>query len=242
MSHTGLSPIRLDPGWSVCELANQRSESPWSTRKHHVTFNFIVLAGRKTCTGQMDSQDPSQVLTLADRIRQLNEIDKDVTKLLNAAGVAISSLSNSSSATAGQPSSEVPRVDGTLESHQAAFKAASSQYFALLSSIDVRLRRQVYALEEASIIKPDSAETAGGGGGATTFTASTSGGINPLDTSWLNSRKDTVGKDKEAELWAEASMFATQLEKEKGEYRNESGGGDEDGDGSSEEMETMDVD
>ncbi|EEH16124.2 hypothetical protein PABG_06211 [Paracoccidioides brasiliensis Pb03] len=188
----------------------------------------------------MDSQDPSQVFTPADRIRQLNEIDKDVTKLLNAAGVAISSLSNSSSATAGQPSSELPPVDGTLESHQAAFKAASSQYFALLSSIDVRLRRQVYALEEASIIRPDSAETAGGGGGGTTFTVSTSGGINPLDTSWLNSRKDTVGKDKEAELWAEASRFATQLEKGKGGYRNESGGGD--GDGSSEEMETMDVD
>ncbi|OAX84684.1 hypothetical protein ACJ72_00950 [Emergomyces africanus] len=170
----------------------------------------------------MDSQEPAHVFTPADRIHQLNDIDKDVTKLLNAAGVAISSLTNSSSLTGGQSSSDLPKINGTLESHQAAFKAASSQYFALLSSIDVRLRRQVYALEEASIIKPESLETAGGGTTATTASAS-SGGVNPLDTSWLNSRKDTVGKDKEAELWAEASKFATQLGKHKGPYRNESG-------------------
>lgn len=83
------------------------------------------------------------------------------------------------------------------------FKEASSQYFALLSSIDVRLRRQVYALEEATIIRPDSGESTGG---------QTTGGGNQLDISWLNSRKDTVGKDKEAELWANASKFVTQLQ------------------------------
>ncbi|PGH07213.1 hypothetical protein AJ79_06317 [Helicocarpus griseus UAMH5409] len=174
----------------------------------------------------MDSQEPDHIFTPADRIRQLNEIDKDVTKLLNAAGVAISSLTNSSVPPAGEQSSnELPKIDGTLESHQAAFKAASSQYFALLSSIDVRLRRQVYALEEASIIKPESAETVGGTV-TTTAAAATAGGVNPLDTSWLNSRKDTVGKDKEAELWAEASKLATQLEKDKGTFNSESGGAD----------------
>ncbi|PGG98259.1 hypothetical protein GX51_06907 [Blastomyces parvus] len=170
----------------------------------------------------MDPQEPDHVFTPADRIRQLNDIDEDVTKLLNAAGVAISSLTtNSSSTTAGHQSSDIPKIDGTLESHQAAFKSASSQYFALLSSIDVRLRRQVYALEEASIIKPESAETAGGG--TTTTAAAASSGVNPLDSSWLNSRKDTVGKDKEAELWAEASRLAAQLENGKGSYSNESG-------------------
>ncbi|EDN08241.1 conserved hypothetical protein [Histoplasma mississippiense (nom. inval.)] len=170
----------------------------------------------------MEPQEPDRVFTSADRIRELNDIDKDVAKLLNAAGVAIGSLTNSPSVTSGQSSSDLPKIDGTLESHRAAFKAASSQYFALLSSIDVRLRRQVYALEEASIIQPESAEVTAGG---TTTTASTtsSGGVNPLDTSWLNCRKDTVGKDKEAELWAEASKFATQLEKAKGPSENESG-------------------
>ncbi|EEQ86427.1 uncharacterized protein BDCG_01547 [Blastomyces dermatitidis ER-3] len=173
----------------------------------------------------MHPQEPGDVFSPADRIRQLNDIDKDVTKLLNAAGVAIRSLTtNSSSIALGQQSSDIPKIDGTLESHQAAFRAASSQYFALLSSIDVHLRRQVYALEEASIIKPESAETAGGGTTTTTIAAAaSSGGVNPLDSSWLNSRKDTVGKDKEAELWAEASRLAAQLDKDKGSYRNESG-------------------
>ncbi|KAG5302968.1 Med11 superfamily domain-containing protein [Histoplasma capsulatum G186AR] len=170
----------------------------------------------------MEPQEPDRVFTSADRIRELNDIDKDVAKLLNAAGVAIGSLTNSPSVTSGQSSSDLPKIDGTLESHRAAFKAASSQYFALLSSIDVRLRRQVYALEEASIIQPESAEVTAGGT-TTTASATSSGGVNPLDTSWLNSRKDTVGKDKEAELWAEASKFATQLEKAKGPSENESG-------------------
>lgn len=31
-----------------------------------------------------------------------------------------------------------------------------------------------------------------------------------MDISWLNSRKDTVGKDKEAELWAAAREFVEQ--------------------------------
>ncbi|KAK2807512.1 hypothetical protein FQN50_005380 [Emmonsiellopsis sp. PD_5] len=168
----------------------------------------------------MESQEPDHAFTPSDRIGQLNEIDKDVTKLLHAAGIAIRALTNPP--TAEEPSSDLPSIEGTLESHQAAFKAASFQYFALLSSIDVRLRRQVYALEEASIIKPDSAETTGTG-------VATTGGVNPLDTSWLNSRKDTVGKDKEAELWAEARKFATKLEEANGAYKNGSEGVDKSG-------------
>jgi hypothetical protein len=69
----------------------------------------------------------------------------------------------------------------------------------------VRLRRQVYALEEAAVLAPDSAsrtnDVPGAAGGAAAAPASS------LDISWLNSRKDTVGKDKEAELWAAAREF-----------------------------------
>ena len=39
----------------------------------------------------------------------------------------------------------------------------------------------------------------------------TPGASNPLEISWLNSRKDSVEKDKETELWAEARKFTTQL-------------------------------
>ncbi|KAF7121931.1 hypothetical protein CNMCM5793_009485 [Aspergillus hiratsukae] len=146
------------------------------------------------------SAQPDQVFTSADRIRQLNEVDKDVAKLIHSAGLAIQALTNART-------SDSPE-DTSLESHKARFKEATSQYFALLSSIDVRLRRQVYALEEAAILAPESAsrtgDLPGAGGGAT-------GATNPLDVSWLNSRKDTVGKDKEAELWAAARQFVEQL-------------------------------
>ena len=59
----------------------------------------------------------------------------------------------------------------------------------------------MYALEEASILASESsssASRAGDAGGA---------GSGAMDVSWLNSRNDTVGKDKEAELWAAARKF-----------------------------------
>ncbi|GMG00807.1 unnamed protein product [Aspergillus oryzae var. brunneus] len=154
---------------------------------------------------------PDQIFTSADRIRQLNEVDKaqlltsvsqlqDVARLIHSAGLAIQALTNArSSDSAG---------DNSLDSHKARFKEATSQYFALLSSIDVRLRRQVYALEEASILAPDSSSRTGDLPGASGGTAAAA---NPLDVSWLNSRKDTVGKDKEAELWAAARGFVEQI-------------------------------
>lgn len=144
-----------------------------------------------------------QVFTSADRIRQLNDIDQDVTKLIHAAGLAVQALTDS------KHESSSSTNDDSLESRKAAFKAATSQYFALLSSIDVRLRRQVYALEEASILAPDSASKAGDAAGNSSVAAP--GAVNPLEISWLNSRKDTVGKDKEAELWAAAREFITEV-------------------------------
>ncbi|PYH49996.1 mediator of RNA polymerase II transcription subunit 11 [Aspergillus saccharolyticus JOP 1030-1] len=153
------------------------------------------------------SKSPDQVFTSADRIRQLNEIDKDVAKLIHSAGLAIQALTNTRT-------TDSPQEDNSLASHKTRFKEATSQYFALLSSIDVRLRRQVYAFEEAGILAPETAATAtnprtGELAGAAAAAAAASS--NPLDISWLNSRKDTVGKDKEAELWAAAREFAEQL-------------------------------
>jgi Mediator complex protein len=79
----------------------------------------------------------------------------------------------------------------------------------------VRLRRQVYALEEAGILEPESStangsfksETGSGAAGPATTAGTAAGSFNPLEISWLNSRKDTVGKDKEAESWAAAREF-----------------------------------
>ncbi|RAO69393.1 uncharacterized protein BHQ10_005405 [Talaromyces amestolkiae] len=157
----------------------------------------------------MDESTPnSQTFSSADRIRQLNEIDKDIAKLVNSAGLAIQALTNAKSTGT--------TTGNTVTERKAAFKDSTSQYFSLLSSIDVRLRRQVYALEEAGILeaesstattvsfKNDTVTTTGAGAGGTGTAAGT---FNPLEISWLNSRKDTVGKDKEAESWAAAREF-----------------------------------
>jgi len=96
-----------------------------------------------------------------------------------------------------------------------------TQYFALLSSIDVRLRRQVYALEEADIIVPDApprdaqtsfASTASGSSGTSGAKSSIYGGQGALDVGSLNNRKDTVGRDMKGELWEKAKELVEGLE------------------------------
>ncbi|KAJ5474277.1 hypothetical protein N7475_003843 [Penicillium sp. IBT 31633x] len=151
-----------------------------------------------------------QSFTSADRIRQLNEVDKDVTRLLHSAGLAIQALTN---AKPGSSSSGTP--DGSLDSHKTRFKEASAQYFALLSSVDVYLRRQVYSLDESSLLEPEKGSRAGDTKAGARSEAATSKlrASNSLDISRLNSRKDTVGKDKEAELWAAARGFVEQMQK-----------------------------
>ncbi|QKX53275.1 uncharacterized protein TRUGW13939_00353 [Talaromyces rugulosus] len=169
------------------------------------------------------SDTTSQTFSSADRIRQLNDIDKDIATLVNSAGLAIKVLANDKS------------ENNSVEERKAAFKSATSQYFALLSSIDVRLRRQVYALEEAGILdaeavsantgsfRGDAAGGAGAGPNAAGAAAAAAGGgagagqFSPLEISWLNSRKDTVGKDKEAESWAAARELVKRLQTESGQ-------------------------
>lgn len=121
----------------------------------------------------------------------------------------------------------------TLEQRKNTFTTATAQYFSLLSSIDIRLRRQIYALEEAEVISTEApakdshsnssvpaAFAAFGGGQSSTpalqtaaekSTASTLGGLGSLDVGWLNSRNDNVGKNMEVELWVKAQDFVRSL-------------------------------
>ncbi|OJJ47914.1 hypothetical protein ASPZODRAFT_1808891 [Penicilliopsis zonata CBS 506.65] len=158
----------------------------------------------------MNQSQTPRTLTSADRIRQLNEIDKDVAKLIQSAGLAVQALTNAKSTDEPSP------PDSSLASRKTRFKEATSEYFALLSSIDVRLRRQVYALEEASILAPEPAVSTRSGDTAAASTGTAAAAANPLDISWLNSRKNTVGKDKEAELWESAREFIENFDKRPG--------------------------
>lgn len=130
-----------------------------------------------------------------------------------------------------ETTSQLPSIEQQKEN----FKNAASQYFSLLSSIDVRLRRQVYALEEADIIQAEAVKeqqtslavpSSFTSLGATQNSSSTKqprlnknvqlgGGLGALDVGWLNSRNDNVGKEMEAKLWAEAEDFVNLLGREK---------------------------
>ena len=155
---------------------------------------------------------------------------QDVVKLLQSAGLAVRALTQ-------------PQVEADAEGNEAtgfadrkaSFTAAASQYFNTLSSIDIHLRRQINALEEARIIP---AETTAEGIPNTLAgplpnlnTASsnpaqvkqammrkgaiTGGGLGSLDVGWLNSRNDKVGKEMEAELWEKAQQLVEAFETSK---------------------------
>ena len=152
--------------------------------------------------------------------------------MLHSAGLAIKALTNRSSSDHDEHSPRPRSIDQQKEN----FTAAASQYFSLLSSVDVRLRRQIYALEEAEIIPAEAASkeqqtsSAAPPGSAAHATvpnpppakqatagksASTGGGLGALDVGWLNSRNDKVGKEMEAELWGKARDFVLSLEDER---------------------------
>ena len=138
---------------------------------------------------------------------------QDVTKLLHSAGLAIKALT-------GQTSLDAEEKSTSVELQKSSFTAATSQYFSLLSSIDVRLRRQVYALEEADIIPAEAAFKESQGSQSVSGnpsqaskdrTSTLSSGLGNLDIGWLNSRNDKVGKEMEAELWKQARDLVEEI-------------------------------
>ncbi|KAL8999006.1 MAG: hypothetical protein Q9188_005976 [Gyalolechia gomerana] len=146
----------------------------------------------------------------AERIAQLNEIDKDVATLLQSAGTAINTL------TVPAPESNVTQEKDTqdIDQRKEDFTASSRQYFSILSSIDIRLRRHISALEEAEIIPSETTAKDAQASmnmisplsrpSAPTKSTTTNSGLGSLDVGWLNSRNDNVEKMMEAELWKEA--------------------------------------
>ena len=144
--------------------------------------------------------------------------------MLRSAGLAVKALASPTPTDEGS-STALPSID----QQKVAFSAAASDYFTRLYSIDVGLRTQINALEEAKIISSEEAangrsDFAAGSSGlaaprderpavsAKAKDAVTGGGLGNLDVGWLNSRNDYVGKQMEAELWKQASEFVTELE------------------------------
>ena len=103
---------------------------------------------------------------------------------------------------------------GNIEQRKETFTSAASDYFSLLSSVDVNLRRQIYALEEANLI-PDTSQkdsTAGTDSQQAEDDPNVMGGsLGNIDVGWLNSRDDQVEKERAAELWAQAQEIVERL-------------------------------
>jgi len=146
-------------------------------------------------------------------------VSQSITALLHSAGLALQTLTASKSTSADK------RED---------FQNTSNEYLKTLQSVDVRLRRQVYGLEEAGIIPAEKAkpkskegpELVGGmsmGGKDKEEVSVGEGGMGKLDIGWLNSRSGRVGRDMEAELWDRARGFLEGIEGANGKQNGHAG-------------------
>ena len=201
-------------------------------------------------------------ISSSDRIRELSTINADVAAMLSSAGNAINALTNRPSAIAtngdanGDADSDINMDDEDTDStrpidtHKKAFTQHTTAYFTHLQAIMARLRRQVYALEEAGVITAEaptlsaigSSEPAqqrnapgqgagfrrgpSGTGAATRQPAeeverTTNGGLGNLDVGYLNSRGNRVGLEKEAELVAEARTMLEEIVESNGDIQED---------------------
>lgn len=167
-------------------------------------------------------------MTPAERIRELSAINSDVPALLSSAGKAINALTNRPLNS--DEASNGTIANSSVAAHKEAFVENAKAYFVHVQAITARLRRQAYALEEAGIIAAE-APALSTSGEATQRTGPaqvpvrragmgnaampqrqpaddgdrvTNGGLGSLDVGLLNSRGNSVGLEKEAELMAEA--------------------------------------
>ena len=99
----------------------------------------------------------------------------------------------------------------SVDEKREVFRAAVAEYFSTLSVVDVNLRRQIYALEEANIIPADAPPKDTDQGRMNNVNVPTAPSLGSLDVSWLNSRDDKVGKSMEAEIWTRARELVDSL-------------------------------
>ncbi|KAF4121855.1 Mediator complex protein [Geosmithia morbida] len=168
-----------------------------------------------------------QPFTVEENIRQLSEIDRSTVQLMSHTATALDAVSMGSLAGGGGG-------DGGSAASAAAQKealhSATDSFLHTLHSVDVRMKRQIMALEEAGIVKlggtsrqePHAAAAGTGTGtGTGTISGKTSlrpdgmGNVGGLDIGWLNSQGSKVEREMEAELWDKARAFLERQEDKK---------------------------
>jgi hypothetical protein len=155
--------------------------------------------------GEAPAQEP---FTIEENIKQLNDIDKSIVQLMNHTATALNALTFTPSPnepTAGTaPQSESLEPEAKKET----FKTSTNSFLDALHSIDVRMKRQILALEEAGIVNlSNMPRTDAGAANKASLKPNGLGAVGNLDVGWLNSRGTKVERDMEAELWDKARKF-----------------------------------
>ncbi|PFH58841.1 hypothetical protein XA68_13147 [Ophiocordyceps unilateralis] len=153
--------------------------------------------------GQDDASHQS--FTIEENIQQLNAIGQSIVQLMHHTSTALNALTAPATSAAVEQSDR-PALDPPAQKE--AFRLATDSFLTTLHSIDVRVKRQVLALEEAGIVDLSNAPRHGpNGAGKASLKPNGVGTVGNLDVGWLNSRSWGVDRDMEAELWQEAREF-----------------------------------
>ncbi len=96
------------------------------------------------------------------------------------------------------------------------FQESMNDFIRTLRRVNVGMKRQIWGLEEANIIKlrkedPATPDSQGASSQQTRLEPDGDGKIGGLDPGWLNSRSNQVERKMEAELWDQAETFLREL-------------------------------
>ena len=154
-----------------------------------------------------ESSNVHRPFTVEESIYQLNSIDKAIVDLMNHTSTALNSLTTATSSDS-TASAETPAEAGARkDSQKEAFKSATDTFLTTLHDIDVKMKRQIFALEEAGIVSLSTGQRLEQGASKASFRPNGMGTVGNLDVGWLNSRGTRVERDMEAELWSRTRLF-----------------------------------
>ncbi|KAF9773273.1 hypothetical protein IL306_008970 [Fusarium sp. DS 682] len=158
----------------------------------------------------------NEPFTVEENIRQLNAIDQEITQLMKHTATALNALTIPKPSDTDQnmdPSAEPAKPSLDPPAQKDAFAYATDQFFRGLHTVDVKIKRQIMALEEANIVSlappprlnktgPIIPQPKPNGIGA----------VGNIGAGWLNSRGTRVERDMEAELWGKAKEILKEKE------------------------------
>jgi hypothetical protein len=175
-----------------------------------------------------ESTPPNVPFTIPERIHQLNQIDKvpftlfhtfffiaftvltisqDIVLLMTHITTALNSLTHNPQTSSTSNGTEPLSSESQIQNYESAMNSMLKT----LHTVDVHMKRQIMALEEAKIIKLASTadakitvDTDAKPLAKTSLEPNGLGAIGGLDVGWLNSRNSRVERDMEAELWGRA--------------------------------------